>query len=301
MAKLILWFCILYQTIGDVMIIQHPDYSNDPDNAPIGVFDSGVGGLSVYLHLKQALPNERFIYYADTANVPYGNKSGDEILLFTLQAVARLCKRGCKLIVIACNSASAHALKTVRERCGVPIVGLVPAVKPACMLTKSKQIGVLATQATLDGYLLAEVIDSVASPQGVMVHKHFEPALVPWIEMGMPKDSQAAHILTKKTQAWAEQGVDVMVLGCTHYPFFRQFLQAWIDEQGLAMTLVDSGMAIAERVKSLLLIFGIASCQQAINTPLQLYATRLDEQLLNTITMLVGDVPTPINWQSLNL
>lgn len=146
------------------MINQHPDYVNDPENAPIGVFDSGVGGLSVYRHLKAILPNERFIYYADTANVPYGNKSADEILLLTLQAVARLCKRGCKLIVIACNSASANALPTIRKRCSVPIVGLVPAVKPACAKTQTNKIAVLATRATLSGHLLNDVIDEVATP-----------------------------------------------------------------------------------------------------------------------------------------
>lgn len=277
------------------MITQHPDYINCPDKAPIGVFDSGVGGLSVYLHLQQMLPNERFIYYADTANVPYGNKSGDEILLLTLQAVARLCKRGCKLIVIACNSASAYALATLRARCSVPIVGLVPAVKPACLLTKTKQIGVLATQATLKGHLLSEVISTIAHPKGVLVHKHFEPTLVPWVEAGMPADSYSAKLLLTQAHKWATMGVDVMVLGCTHYPFFKSFLQAWLAQQGIEMALVDSGSAIAERVKSLLAVFAIANGTPS-NTPLKLYATHLDEQLLETINRLTGQTPIPIDW-----
>lgn len=278
------------------MITQHPEYINHPDKAPIGVLDSGVGGLSVYLHLKQMLPNEHFIYYADTANIPYGSKSGDEILLLTLQAVARLCKRGCKLIVIACNSASAHALTTLRARCSVPIVGLVPAVKPACLLTKTKKIGVLATQATLEGHLLSEVINTIAHPKGVAVYKHFEPALVPWVEAGMPTNSHTAKLLTAQTQQWATMGVDVMVLGCTHYPFFKPFLETWLAQQRMTMALVDSGMAIAERVKSLLTIFSIANNTQPNTMPLQLYATRLDEQLLQTIDRLIGQIPTPIDW-----
>lgn len=280
------------------MIIQHPDFQDDL-TAPIGVFDSGVGGLSVYLHLQALMPNERFIYYADTANVPYGGKSGDEILLLTLQAVARLCKRGCKLIVIACNSASAHALKAVRERCTVPIVGLVPAVKPACMLTKTCQIAVLATRATLNGYLLNEVIDTIATPQGVTVHKHFEPTLVPWVEGGMPIDSQVANLLIKQTEQWAKQGVDVIVLGCTHYPFFKQFLQDYIDKEHLGIHLIDSGVAIAQRVAFLLKAHQINSTSiHKNNEPLQLYATLFNEEILQTVKSLTNHQPiTPINYR----
>lgn len=273
------------------MINQHPDFINNPNEAPIGVFDSGVGGLSVYQHLRQLLPNERFIYYADTKNVPYGNKSGDEILLLTLQAVARLCKRGCKLIVIACNSASAYALTAIRQRCSVPVVGLVPAVKPACKLTQTKKIAVLATKATLNGYLLNEVINEVAIPNGVTVFKHFEPSLVPWVEQGMPIDSQVANLLIYQTHLWAKAGVDVVVLGCTHYPFFKSFLQDEINKKNLAITLVDSGFAIAQRVQSLLKIFNIASQEipnLAQNPPLQLYATQLTDELLMIVKTLTN-------------
>lgn len=273
------------------MINQHPDFINNPNEAPIGVFDSGVGGLSVYQHLRQLLPNERFIYYADTKNVPYGNKSGDEILLLTLQAVARLCKRGCKLIVIACNSASAYALTAIRQRCSVPVVGLVPAVKPACKLTQTKKIAVLATKATLNGYLLNEVINEAAIPNGVTVFKHFEPSLVPWVEQGMPIDSQVANLLIYQTHLWAKAGVDVVVLGCTHYPFFKSFLQDEINKKNLAITLVDSGFAIAQRVQSLLKIFNIASQEipnLTQNPPLQLYATQLTDELLMIVKTLTN-------------
>lgn len=274
------------------MINQHPDFTNNPNDAPIGVFDSGVGGLSVYQHLRHLLPNEKFIYYADTKNVPYGNKSGDEILLLTLQAVARLCKRGCKLIVIACNSASAYALKAIRERCSVPVVGLVPAVKPACRLTKSKKIAVLATKATLNGCLLNDVIAQVATPNDITVLKHFEPSLVPWVEQGMPIDSQVANLLINQTHHWADMGVDVVVLGCTHYPFFKRFLEEEICQKNLAITLVDSGLAIAQRVQSLLTVFNIASqnkvCNMAAQLPLQLYATQLTDELITIVKTLTN-------------
>lgn len=271
-----------------IMIDQHPDYVNDSENAPIGVFDSGVGGLSVYRHLKALLPNEQFIYYADTANVPYGNKSADEILLLTLQATERLCQRGCKLIVIACNSASANALPAIRKRCCVPIVGLVPAVKPACIKTHTKHIAVLATHATLSGCLLNDVIQEVAIPKGITVHKHFEPMLVPWVEGGMPINSCVADLLIKQVRDWASEGVDVVVLGCTHYPFFRGFLQEYIDANHLAVSLIDSGAAIAQRVKSLLYDHKI-NAQLPKCLPLTLYASDLDECLVRTVNTLIDD------------
>lgn len=269
------------------MIEQHPDLK-DNSTAPIGIFDSGVGGLSVYLHLKALMPNERFIYHADTANVPYGDKLGDEILFLTLKAVSQLCQWGCKLIVIACNSASAYALNAVRGQCDVPIVGLVPAVKPACHLTHTQKIAVLATQVTLNAQLLNDVIDDVATPQGIVVYKHFEPMLVPWVENGMPIDSQVVHLLIKQTKQWADMGVDVIVLGCTHYPFFKGFLSSYLQKENLAVHLIDSGLAVAQRVKSLLDLFHMASSTPN-TTPMQLYATHLDDDLIATAKKLSGE------------
>lgn len=261
------------------MIHPHFDSTNPQKSAPIGIFDSGVGGLSVYRHLSELMPKERYVYYADTQNLPYGNKSGDEILFLTLQAVDWLCRQGCKLIIIACNSASAYSLTTLRIRCRIPIVGLVPAVKPACEMSQTRQIALLATQATLQGQLLAEVIHEVATSKGITVHKHFEPMLVPWVESGMAINHHVADLLIKQTQAWYQQGVDILVLGCTHYPFFRQFLQDWIDEQHITMTLLDSGAAIAQRVKSLLDCFGISADGDVLDEPLTFYASDLTDNV----------------------
>ncbi len=266
----------------------HPHSEQHTADAPIGIFDSGVGGLSVFRHLARLMPHERYVYYADTQNVPYGNKSGDEILFLTLQAVDWLCKQGCKLIVIACNSASAHSLTALRARCSVPIVGLVPALKPACEISQSKQVAVLATQATLQGRLLAQVIDEIATPKGVTVYKHFEPMLVPWVESGMPIDHHVADLLIKQTDEWHQAGIDVIVLGCTHYPFFKAFLQAWIDERQLSMTLLDSGAAIAERVRSLLEFFGIVTTSTQAGEPLAFYASSLAGHVATTAKRLAG-------------
>ncbi|PNK61845.1 glutamate racemase [Psychrobacter sp. FDAARGOS_221] len=221
--------------------------------APIGLFDSGVGGLSVYMHLKQALPNERYIYYADTLNVPYGPRSSAEIQQLSLTAVDWLVSAGCKLIVIACNSASAHALQLARQKYPqTPIVGLVPALKPAVLNSVSKSVAVLATKATLDGALLNAVIDDYALPAQVKVIKWFNPDLVPWVEAGMPMHCDTALRLKQQLTQFAEEQVDHLVLGCTHYPFFRDFVIDEVARQNLGITVIDSGAAIANRVKDLL-------------------------------------------------
>lgn len=223
------------------------------DSAPIGIFDSGVGGLSVYLHLKQQLPDEQYLYYADTLNVPYGPRSSAEIKELTLIAVDWLVQSGCKLIVIACNSASAHALQLARHKYPhIPIVGLVPALKPAVLNSNSKSVAVLATKATLDGELLNTVISDYALPAQVNVVKWFDPNLVPWVEAGMPIQSETPERLKAQLKSFAQQKVDHLVLGCTHYPFFREFVMSQIADEKLGIKVVDSGAAIAARVKTLL-------------------------------------------------
>ncbi len=223
------------------------------DLAPIGIFDSGVGGLSVYLHLKQQLPDEQYLYYADTLNVPYGPRPSAEIKELTLIAVDWLVAAGCKLIVIACNSASAHALQVARQKYPtIPIVGLVPALKPAVLNSSSKSVAVLATKATLDGELLNAVISDYALPAQVNVVKWFDPSLVPWVEAGMPTQSETPERLKAQLKIFAQQKVDHLVLGCTHYPFFREFVMTQIAAENLGIKVVDSGAAIAARVKTLL-------------------------------------------------
>lgn len=282
---------------------------NKDRRAPIGLFDSGVGGLSVYLHLAQQLPTERYVYYADTLNVPYGNRDSADIEALTLLAVDWLYRQGCKLIVIACNSASAYALETAR-RCypHLPIVGLVPALKPAVTASQSGRVAVLATKATLNGTLLKDVINKFASPNGTVVTKYFDPRLVPWVEAGMPEQDDTAVNLRKQLSLFASDGIDQLVLGCTHYPFFKAFLLEEIARQCLPMQVVDSGQAIAERVKQLLVANQLsAPCQGEavskavadkmdidVRPPLIFYATKYDDQLSILIKRLLG---TEVRWQ----
>lgn len=273
-------------------------------SAPIGLFDSGVGGLSVYLHLAQQLPHERYVYYADTLHVPYGNRDSEDIKALTLAAVEWLYQQGCKLIVIACNSASAYALKTARRYYPqLLIVGLVPALKPAVLASKTHHVAVLATKATLNGALLNDVIKNVAIPHATRVTKYFDPNLVPWVESGMPKDSKTAQDLRLQLQQFSQDGVDQLVLGCTHYPFFKAFLRQEITQQQLPLHIVDSGHAIAERVKQLLIADQLSalpvtvSANEALNgvataidipPALTFYATRYDEQLGAVVRRLLG-------------
>ena len=272
-------------------------------NAPIGLFDSGLGGLSVYLHLAKQLPTERYVYYADTLNVPYGNRDSADIEALTLTAVEWLYQQGCKLIVIACNSASAYALETARRYYPqLLIVGLVPALKPAVLASKSGRVAVLATKATLNGTLLNDVINNVATPNHTIVTKYFDPELVPWVEAGMPEESDTASSLRQQLPVFANDGIDQLVLGCTHYPFFKAFLLDEIAQQQLSMQVVDSGQAIAERVKQLLVVNQLSALIESesdslatmdspdfnLRSPLVFYATKYDDKLDILITRLLG-------------
>ena len=274
-------------------------------SAPIGVFDSGVGGLSVYLHLAQQLPTERYVYYADTLNVPYGNRDSEDIEALTLKAVEWLHQQGCKLIVIACNSASAYALDTAR-RCypHIPIVGLVPALKPAVLASKSAHVAVLATKATLNGTLLNDVIANFAQPNNTVVTKYFDPQLVPWVEAGMSEQDETAERLRQQVRIFANEGVDQLVLGCTHYPFFKTFLLDEIAQQQLSIQVIDSGQAIAERVRQLLIANNLSASlmsekqenlsQKTSNKntitrpPLTFHATKYSDRLCALVERLLG-------------
>lgn len=251
-------------------------------DSPIGVFDSGVGGLSVYRHLRQQLPYERYLYYADTKHVPYGSRTAEDISHLALTGIDWLIAQGCKLVVVACNSASAHALNQARLRYPtIPIVGLVPALKPALAYVQAKNaqltqasanlsnhlsshVAVLATMATLHGQPLNDVMAQFATPHGIRVSKWYEPALVPWVERGMPPTDATAERLCKMLMQFAKQRVQAIVLGCTHYPFFKEFLLNQMVVQGYDMALFDSGDAVARRVKQLLAEQGLLISQKNI-------------------------------------
>lgn len=215
-------------------------------NAPIGVFDSGMGGLSIVRELQAHLPHEDIIYFADTLHVPYGGRSDEDIRQLTANAVDWLYEQGCKAVVVACNTASAFSLTHLREKYGegFPVIGLVPAVKPAVLKSQSKVVGVLATPGTLRGTLLHDVIEQVAVPNRVQVLTAVSPALVPFVERGEQGSAACRAELQRVLLPLQEAGADHLVLGCTHYPFLRDSIQAVFGPQ---FVLVDSGLAVARQ------------------------------------------------------
>lgn len=230
-----------------------PHASSD---APIGVFDSGVGGLSVAQEIARHLPNEQIIYYADTAHVPYGARSDQEIRQLTAQAIEWLYRQGCKIAVVACNTASAFSLDYLRDHYGerFPIVGLVPALKPAVIQTQSKVVAVLATPATFRGQLIKDVISKFAEPAGVNVLTVTNLDLVPFVEAGQEMSQACLNVLQQILQPVVEQGADYLVLGCTHYPFLKQAIHQIFAEK---LKLIDSGQAVARQTTYILIKNGL--------------------------------------------
>lgn len=216
---------------------------------PIGVFDSGVGGLSILAELRRALPQENFLYLGDTAHVPYGLRPDEEIRQLTARAVTALHAQGVKAVVNACNTSSAFSLAHLRDRFQMPVIGLVPAVKPAVQATKTGVVGVLATPGTMRGTLLHDVIQEFAEPAGVQVLKAVSPELVPLVEAGKSNSPEARTVLREVLMPLREAGADQLVLGCTHYPFLARSIQA---EFGDAFALVDSGSAVARHTRNVL-------------------------------------------------
>lgn len=221
-------------------------------DAPIGIFDSGIGGLSIAQEIAKHLPHERFIYFADTAHVPYGPRDDQNIRELTAQAIEWLYRKGCKVAVVACNTASAFSLDYLREHYGdnFPIIGLVPALKPAVLQSKSKTVAVLATPATFRGQLIKDVVDKFAQPSGVTVIPVTCLDLVPFVESGAQMSAACLAILKDILQPVVDQGADYLVLGCTHYPFLKIAIQSIFGQK---LTLIDSGLAVARQTARILI------------------------------------------------
>jgi glutamate racemase len=219
----------------------------DPQG-PIGVFDSGVGGLSVLRELQSLMPGEDFLFFADKANVPYGPRPKAEILAFSFAIAEYLFSQGAKLLVVACNTASAAALKELRTTYpDTSIVGMEPAVKPAARGTESGIVAVLATPTTLEGDLYASVLERFATD--VTVLQSTCAGLVTEIEAGRLNDGVAEAILREELTPMLEKGIDRVVLGCTHYPFAIPIIERIV---GPDVVIVDPAPAVARRTQELL-------------------------------------------------
>ena len=218
-----------------------------------GIFDSGVGGLSILRAVHSLMPGQPLIYFADQAHVPYGSRSLDEVRKYSENITNFLIEQGAGVIVVACNTASAAALYTLREKFpGTSFVGMEPAVKPAVEKTQSGVVGVLATPATFQGELFASVMERFSA--GVTVLKHTCPGLVARIENGDLDTPQTRAILEQALQPMIAQGVDSIVLGCTHYPFVLPLIRKIAGEN---VQVIDPSMAVARQVKRVLEAAGL--------------------------------------------
>ena len=235
-------------------------------NAPIGVFDSGVGGLTILKELLRELPDERFIYFGDTGNCPYGVRPVAEIQQLSRNAARFLIARGAKIIVVACNTASVSALADLRATFELPFVGVVPAIKPAAALTHTGRVGIAATEASARGDYLRQLIADHAS--GVDVHAVGCPRLVLLAEAGILGGPEAESAIREYVSPMLTAGIDVLVLGCTHFPAMHGAFERVI---GPDVTIIDSGAAIARQTRRVLTARGwLAARGNATSVPRKL-------------------------------
>lgn len=217
-------------------------------NRPIGIFDSGLGGISVWQALHDALPYESLIYLGDGARCPYGSRSREEVLQYTEEAVERLLAEGCKMIVVACNTATAVAIAYLREKYPtIPFVGLEPAVKPAALSTKSGVIGVLATKRSLEGDHFRRAEAKYGAEVSIL--KAVGEGFVEAVENNEEHTAETAELIRKIVTPLVEGGADKIVLGCTHYPFLREEIAQVVGD---GVEIIDSSEAVARRVLALL-------------------------------------------------
>ena len=216
-------------------------------NNPIGVFDSGVGGSSIWKEINKLLPLEHTIYLADSKNAPYGNKSPEEITQLSIKNTEKLLQMGAKIIVVACNTATTNAIATLRENYDIPFIGIEPAIKPAALQTISKSIGILATKGTLSSALFSKTTREFT--KDINVVEIIGEGLVPLIEAGNLDGAEMISLLEKHTEPMIAANIDYLVLGCSHYPYLIPQLKKILPEN---VKIIDSGEAVARQTKTVL-------------------------------------------------
>jgi len=213
----------------------------------IGIFDSGVGGSSIWREITQLLPAENSIFLADSLNAPYGKKSKAEIIALSIKNTEKLISMNCKIIVVACNTATTNAIQTLRSTYDIPFIGIEPAIKPAALRTKTKKVGVLATQGTLTSELFAKTSDLHA--HHIELIEVVGSGLVELIEQGKIKTPEMINLLKSYLQPMLEKNIDYLVLGCSHYPYLIPVLKSLLPDH---VKIIDSGEAVARQTKAIL-------------------------------------------------
>jgi glutamate racemase len=213
---------------------------------PIGLFDSGVGGTSIWKEVHALLPNESTIYLADSKNAPYGQKTEEEIIALSKKNTEILLNNNCKIIIVACNTATTNAIKVLRATYDIPFIGIEPAIKPAALHTKTQKIGILATQGTLNSALFHQ---TVALYSDVKVVEQIGYELVQLIESGAIHSEKMTQLLNDYLLPMVAEGIDYLVLGCTHYPYLIPQIKQIIPNH---IKIIDSGEAVAKQTKHIL-------------------------------------------------
>lgn len=228
--------------------IGHSEYAINDPTAPIGVFDSGVGGLTVAREIMRQIPNERLVYFGDTARVPYGNKSKETVTKFSKQIVRFLETQKVKAIVVACNTASAYALDEIEKELDIPVIGVVkPGARVAAETTRNKKVGVIATSGTIQSQIYTDYIQGIQSD--IQVIGKACPLFVPLVEEGLLEDPVTDEIATRYLNELKDIDIDTLILGCTHYPLIRSTVGRIMGD---TVTLVNPAYETARELKSLL-------------------------------------------------
>lgn len=256
----------------------------NPSTSPIGIFDSGIGGLSVLRAMREQMPEESVVYFGDQAHIPYGPRPMEQIRDFSEAITRFLLSQNAKLIVVACNTASAAALKYLREIFqDIPFVGMEPAVKPAAEHTQTGKVGVLATPATFQGALYASVVERFAN--GVELFQNTCPGLVQQVEQGNLDGAETRRILEDALMPMLEKNIDTVVLGCTHYPFVIPLIQQIVGEN---VRVIDPAPSVAKQVRRVLEAKGIKS-QSRVRADVNLFTSGDPEDLETLLPIFLGE------------
>lgn len=250
---------------------------NDKNNA-IGIFDSGIGGISIASEIHKLLPNEQIKYLADSKNAPYGSKSKQAILSLAQKNTEKLIELGVKIIVVACNTATTNAIQTLRNTYSIPFIGIEPAIKPAAIKTKIKKIGILATKGTLASRLFSETSKKYVSEQ-IQVIQVEGNAIVEAIESNTHHSDEFIQHLNLQLLPFKTEHIDILVLGCTHYPFIIQQIQSFLPE----VKIIDSGFAVAKQTKKILSQKQLLK-QTTIDKPIQIYSNATSLEAIQLIS-----------------
>ena len=255
-----------------------------PANSPIGIFDSGVGGISVLRAIREQMPEESIIYFGDQGHIPYGPRPMKQVRDFSEAITRFLLEHGAKIIVVACNTASAAALKHLREKFpDVQFVGMEPAVKPAAEHTQTGKVGVLATPTTFQGALYASVVERFAN--GVELFQNTCNGLVQQIEQGNLNGQDTRQILEDALLPMLEKNIDTVVLGCTHYPFVIPLIQQIVGD---GVRVIDPAPAVAKQTERLLETKGMRN-RSGPKSDVKFYTSSDPESLKSLLPMLLEE------------